>query len=313
MEIAVYKKIAIFTFKKQNYCIKYLFLTKIKLIMKSRSLLILIIFLFWGAGSTYWYVCKIKGLCESQENPMVRQSPKNEVKPLEKQKKTGFWAYFKKNTQNPVIQDTLKWTAEVNSWKETRMDGKKLLIEGPYYAGETNNTTYSDLGKARAENIKKILAEHLDTSWVMTKGKLLKGDSIPDFINAIDGNWEWVTFNDNVKEEGNKTLIYFPYNSTQEIKNKAILSYLDDLADKLKKNPELKIKITGHTDNTGSEASNHLLGLKRAKRIRSVLIKKGVNGQQMSVDSKGELEPIADNSTEQGKKQNRRVEIILIK
>ncbi len=284
--------------------------------MKTRSLLILLIFFFWGAGSTYWYVCKIKGFCaqpaisqkQNAESTIVEQT-----KTPKENKKSGFWAYFTKNSVQPVIQDSLQWTAVVNSWKKNKPEGKKLLIEGPYYKNENNPTDYSNIGKARAEQIKNMLAAQLDTSWVMTQGKLLSADSIPDFIDAIDHHWRWITFNNHVKQLNNKTLIYFPYNSTKEIKDQDVLNYLDDLSKMLKENPNVHVKIIGHTDNTGSHASNQILGLKRAKRIQRVLVNKGVNNKQLIVKSKGETQPIADNSTQTGKQKNRRVEIIIIK
>lgn len=278
--------------------------------MKVKPLLILTSFLVWGAGSTYWYVCKIKGFCSQNQTLQTRTwEEKTEKKPV----KPKAWIYFKKNDIQPVIEDSLQWTVEVNSWKENKREGKKLLLNAPYFAGEQNTSDYPNLGIARAEQIKKNLASQLDTSWVLTGGQLITADSIPDFVALPHDFVKWVIYNDNVKEINGKTLIYFPHNSTREITNKEILAYMDELAAKLKENPSWKVEITGHTDNTGRHTVNMALGLKRAKRIREMLTKKGIASSQIEVFSKGETEPIADNTSEEGKQKNRRVEILIIK
>ncbi len=70
-----------------------------------------------------------------------------------------------------------------------------------------------------------------------------------------------------------------------------------------------KLLITGHTDNTGNRENNIILGLERAKFIKKNLIKNGIPEDYISADSKGSDLPIADNDTEKGRAENRRVEI----
>lgn len=82
---------------------------------------------------------------------------------------------------------------------------------------------------------------------------------------------------------------------------------LKEMADYLKANPTFSIKITGHTDNVGSEAYNQDLSLRRANAVKDYLVKNGVGEIQISTDGKGESEPIADNNTAEGRELNRRV------
>ncbi len=285
--------------------------------MKKRAWLILGLFFLWGAGSTYWYVCKIKGFCNEQEK--IANTQKEEEKPQEnlEQKEEQIpqdIIYFDKNSSKPVINDQAGWTAEIKSLKDRQEEGKKLFIYGPYYAWEKTPEGYENLGMARAESLKQLLAKDIDTANILTRSRLLQNNEELSYISGTDGVFEWHTHNDYVKEEtpGN-AVVYFPYNSNKEIKVKAIVVYLDDLAEKLKKDPGMKVQITGHTDNTGSEASNMKLSKKRAERIKNILVNKGVPAGQIIVIAKGESEPVADNSTEEGRKQNRRVEIKIIK
>lgn len=85
---------------------------------------------------------------------------------------------------------------------------------------------------------------------------------------------------------------------------------LDGLADKIKGDDRVvDVKIVGHTDSSGSEAYNQALSVRRATTVRDYLASKGVDSNLMSVSGMGESQPVADNSTKEGRAQNRRVEV----
>ncbi|MFQ5701832.1 MAG: OmpA family protein [Acidobacteriota bacterium] len=97
---------------------------------------------------------------------------------------------------------------------------------------------------------------------------------------------------------------------------KAILSpeaeaMLDDLAEKIRSyGKAVYLEIEGHTDSSGSEGYNKILGEKRAQAVRDYLgLAGGIPLHAMSTISYGESQPIADNSTREGRAQNRRVVI----
>ncbi len=87
---------------------------------------------------------------------------------------------------------------------------------------------------------------------------------------------------------------------------------LNNLASTLNQFPQTRIQIAGHTDNVGSDASNLQLSQQRANSVRSYLAGSGVAPDRMQAVGYGETRPIADNSTDYGRAQNRRVEITLI-
>lgn len=84
---------------------------------------------------------------------------------------------------------------------------------------------------------------------------------------------------------------------------------LDRFAQTLNENPTTTVRITGHTDSTGSDAINDPLSVNRAASTRNVLTARGVNSQRIAIDGRGSREPIADNSSDAGRAKNRRVEI----
>ncbi|MBL7849362.1 MAG: OmpA family protein [Cyclobacteriaceae bacterium] len=85
---------------------------------------------------------------------------------------------------------------------------------------------------------------------------------------------------------------------------------IDQIAAMLKQNPDLNVSIEGHTDNVGTEKSNQALSESRAKSVVDALIVQGINKNRLKAKGWGQSKPIADNTTEEGKAKNRRVEIV---
>ena len=90
------------------------------------------------------------------------------------------------------------------------------------------------------------------------------------------------------------------------------LSDIQQLAQHLIDTPELDAIVIGHTDNVGEAQSNLKLSQRRAETVRNVLISMGVEGDRLTAIGKGDKEPKADNSNEEGRLMNRRVEVQLV-
>jgi len=86
---------------------------------------------------------------------------------------------------------------------------------------------------------------------------------------------------------------------------------LDHFARTLNQNPVTTVKIVGHTDSVGSDAINGTLSVNRAISTRDYLVDRGVAVSRISVDGRGEHEPVGDNNTAVGRASNRRVEIFV--
>jgi len=86
---------------------------------------------------------------------------------------------------------------------------------------------------------------------------------------------------------------------------------LSELARTLRTSPQVKrVRIEGHADNTGEEAFNNALSLRRALAVRDALLRARLP-QKLEVEGFGEARPIADNETEEGRAQNRRSEVVI--
>ncbi len=104
--------------------------------------------------------------------------------------------------------------------------------------------------------------------------------------------------------------VFFDYNST-DLKQESFIE-LDRLVQIMKDNPKIRIEIGGHTDSDGSATYNMRLSLGRASSTVNYLISKGIDSSRIESQGYGLTQPIADNSTDEGKALNRRIEAKII-
>lgn len=85
------------------------------------------------------------------------------------------------------------------------------------------------------------------------------------------------------------------------------------LGNVLKQAPEWSLKLSGHTDNTGTAAFNLNLSKKRAEAVKKYLVSLGIAPERITTEGLGSTKPIASNDTKEGRDMNRRVEFFIIK
>ncbi|HAS44437.1 MAG TPA: hypothetical protein DCS93_28420 [Microscillaceae bacterium] len=89
-------------------------------------------------------------------------------------------------------------------------------------------------------------------------------------------------------------------------------SELDKLVALLKKYPQIKIRIMGHTDDVGTQERNQRLSEQRARSVVNYLRKNGIKVKRLEFKGYGEVHPIDSNKTKQGRQKNRRVEFVIL-
>jgi OmpA-OmpF porin, OOP family len=168
-----------------------------------------------------------------------------------------------------------------------------------------NETKFYDLPKAivagRVINqlyfdVKRYGGDDAEVGYTVSNIKIAKG--IPDTRHKLVEEGKFST-----------TGILFDVNSaTIKPESNGVLKEISEV---LKKYPEIKVNIVGHTDSDGSDAANLELSKKRAAAVKDALAKDfGIDASRMNSDGKGETVPVADNKTKEAKAQNRRVEFI---
>ena len=156
------------------------------------------------------------------------------------------------------------------------------------------------LNKTGQYNALVFFQKYLDENFIYYLGNLRLAVGAPDTRKKMLEQHKWVTHG-----------ILFDVNSAN-IKPESYGS-MKEIANVLKENPDLKVKIVGHTDADGNDAANLDLSKRRAAAVKAALAKEfAIDESRMQTDGKGESEPIDKNDNPAGKANNRRVEFIKI-
>lgn len=198
---------------------------------------------------------------------------------------------------------------------EQNAEGKILEIIGFYYEGETSPEDYESLGLARAQKIRELHFAEIPDEQVKLSARPFPANPNVRTGYFPAGVLNWIEPKETVKEDvevlDDRIVVRFPYNSTQKVYNQAVDDYLEKLAPQLIESGD-QVQLTGHTDNIGGDEYNLDLGQRRAEAIKAILVKYGVPESQILIDSKGRTLPVDTNETEEGRQNNRRVELVRV-
>ncbi len=262
------------------------------------------LFAIWCFVCQQWYVCHIKQKCGEIPTVVEPQAEAVDNRPL----------VF--NWSDPTAITRSSFEAYRDSILSNLQDGQLLEITGLYSKDEPAPEGFANMGLARAAKVKELFSQFLPPERIVTTSRLVDepDGARTSLFTSADFRFKDQPKGDEVEiaEVDNTITILFPYGKSVKEANMAVDEYLDKLADRLKQTDET-VSITGHTDDSGADDFNMALGLKRAKYVRDILIKKGIKKSRLTVDSKGEREPVASNDTEEGARLNRRVVLSLNK
>ena len=263
-----------------------------------RKIILLLTSLIWLGFWWWWYTCKICTTCGCNKTELMTSTPVL--------KESGI-ILFNLNDSSAMPQPG--WPAYRDSLLSSLSPLQVLEIEGHYLADEPNTSSFENMGIARANSIKKLFPDSLQKRIAPTSLQVPKRStmSTPFVANNITVK----TISDKVEQSGDKTIIYFKYNSDERLHDEEIEKYLSALAIQHKDLQSI-FNITGHTDNTGIAKANSKLGLMRAEAIKKYLVSKGIPADRITTKSMGDSAPISDNNTVEGRQKNRRTEIEII-
>ena len=262
-----------------------------------RAFLIALIVLLQGLLG-YFYFKDYNRCCASNEN--VTEITEKSAIEIASGPLMFDWSVFEPRT-------TELWASYKDSLLTAVGAENKLEITAWRCEGESPES----LGNQRVAAIRALFNELPDDRVIIT--------SVTKPCNELNKNnpfsaaeFSVSSASENIKETETKTLIYFGSNSVEKLNSSEVEAYLNEVASKAISSGS-RIELVGHTDNIGSDASNLTIGMKRAETIKKYLVSKGVSADKISTDSKGESQPVADNSTEEGRAKNRRTELTIIK
>ncbi|MGK0387327.1 MAG: OOP family OmpA-OmpF porin [Maribacter sp.] len=308
--------------------------------MKKNSIFLLIILFFWITLGTF--LCW-KYLCTNQE--VVGDIPQETTDSIETNTNISSTAialspwrfndgdnvsveseeyiqFYKDNSEhlsiknNGLVDELLKTINYLNENPK-----RNMTIIGYYKGSEVNNSIFPNLGLARADNVKEYLktmgasSKQLSTSTeLMTEdwfdGNILKKGIDIQFSEVTDNSDKLREIRDRIKV--NPITLYFETNAKSINLNEKQRQDFADLIYYLDNVDKSKLIISGHTDNVDKAEQNKSLSRKRARFVKQYLKENGgILKDRSSIRGYGDDRPIAPNSDEEGRTQNRRVEVTL--
>lgn len=267
-------------------------------------------FSVWTAISIHWYVCKIKQLCEQQEQPAKADSKTIPAS-------YSFFVLDGADTvarfAEPVYAIRDKGAIDLPSSTAGLYDSivaylagrpdKMILIRSLDDPGESPPASDDDLGVLRGDLIRLELRQKgLEPGRV----EIETGSAQLNFRNERSGNAIELVVVDLARDPG-PFIVNFPSDASTPQATSDLPDYIARLKNFLENQPEKSVLITGFTDNSGNAAYNRTLGLQRAEAVKQMLADSGIAPVRLRTGSGGEDNPVASNDTEDGKAQNRRV------
>ncbi len=279
----------------------------------------------WMIFCSYWYVCQIKNHCGNNGQTKTEVSSTDGLHITDGNFSTNFGnedIYFLHNTDSLVVEGNGAKALE-DLASHLKSSDRSLTITGEFLNDESGTSSGEELGLARAATLSTYLqnlgvpANKIHTSFAANNALKKVGDKV---IYPIG-----LTFSDHLdnatydEEKMNAAMEYLKANPQKNVYFSTgssimditpdIHQYLDYASYYLAHHQDKTIDITGYTDDVGNSDSNLRLGQQRAAEVASYLQKNEVSADQISSSSKGEADPIADNSTAEGRQKNRRVQL----
>ncbi|HAI77430.1 MAG TPA: hypothetical protein DCM08_14460 [Microscillaceae bacterium] len=237
---------------------------------------------------------------------------------------------FQNSQATPELPEASRFLPDSLRFYLLHNPNKVLVIKGLYLAKEQNSTSFENLGIARAEAFKGLINNDFNPQQIRIASAATSANgaetgllqlSIEDLPAVTQENAAAITLKDpkqqfkaeELKILQSKQFVYFQTGSSLMLETAESRTYFQLLKQYLTAYPNSQIQLTGHTDNQGSEDINLPLGLQRAEDVKLRLGQQGLPTRQITTASQGSKQPIADNNTEAGRYQNRRVEINFLK
>ncbi len=305
--------------------------------MRTSILLLSIALLAWMTGSTWYWVCKVKGHCEevAAAAGVGAEMPAGAapvVPPftvtLNEQPLMTFNnnLRFGKSVSDGVVPGLIRSALDSLAAHLRANPLRDVQITGYYSGEEANHTDFQNLGLARANFIRhELMARGVATERLIAS---YEQNSEPGFfalpdtliggigLALLDRAPVAETAPDDATARTTTTRpqarnFYFGYNSADLPMNSELRSYISGVIQFMNQSPAARLVLTGHTDSRGDDAANLELGRKRAATMKKFFQDFGLAANRIEVASQGEKQPIATNDTEAGRTENRRVEVAI--
>jgi outer membrane protein OmpA-like peptidoglycan-associated protein len=259
--------------------------------MNRKALIVLFLFIGWGILSWWWYTCKIKEVCPGQQRTDLAIFDKE----------PGRMLFFRLNESEPVLNPNFAGlkTAFLNA--VTPEDS--LWSEVCDFLTEKNaNQLFHDRKAAL-----QVLFPEFGNRIAFLSARL--SDKSAGIVNVELKVIKVASMEKELQALASQVVYHFNTGSSRKLIVAETEKTTATLVARLKTLPAYSLVLVGHADYVGGTEMNQALGLRRAEAIRKSLVKEGLNKAFLTIESRGENEPVADNSTKEGRAKNRRTEL----
>ncbi len=267
-----------------------------------------VLFCTWLYFGFQYYECKVKNLCE--DTTVVVEDPQIITqKPVEKPL-TYLPFSIQKNVGSISIIDSTSNPLQVY-FDYLNENQKEELVVTTFFSKAENGT----IALSRSESLKKTLASfgiNTDRVVMQTKQTEFKfSDNNESYVKGFSYEFQ------KMSEERMQTIdkgiaskiLYAGFGSKTFKPDNTLNAYALELKNYLAKHPTKHVEIIGHTDSNGETEANFWFGKERAKSVMEYFVSQDIDASKLAISSKGETDPIAPNTTLEGQRLNRRIEI----
>ncbi len=294
----------------------------------SRLFLVLLISCLgiWLVGGSWWYAKKFGMPVKTITHPSVLPVLNVMDGDFKITSQSNF--HFRHSSAKVVVPwETEKGLKALVNYLDKHSD-RNVVLTGNYSPSEHNRTRYLDLGFARADAIRNLLISYGANKQDIIIQSMVRNDLKFNRNLLFDG----LTFSFEKKDEPFtevplkegivktaqtvekiRPLNLYYDNNTDFVNNSPQLKdYLSNLDIYLDEHPDSKVLLVGHTDSVGASTKNEQLSKKRAFSVKTLMENFGIAAQRIMIDYQGDKKPLASNSTVNGRKKNRRVEVRIV-
>jgi len=221
-------------------------------------------------------------------------------------------------------QDAAYWLKYYNGIEENDVQGLKVNLGGSmvfnladmantYGLGEDKvdryKAVYNTFGNLMVQMYPSLMPTFLPYEKAVDKSFLLS--VISNHPELLQGKALEATYAANITSEVSSKSYSIEFESGSATIRPSSYRLLNEIFESAVVAEGLKVGVYGHTDNSGSDAVNNALSQKRAAAVKTYLLQKGLKQTRVEAEGFGASRPVADNTTETGRRKNRRVEIVL--
>lgn len=198
-----------------------------------------------------------------------------------------------------TVKDPAPQALVRRGWKKEEIVPVRLMADGDYlkmYVGDQRVANVPNARVPRGRVIQLNLRGH---------------ESYPSFLGNIRIAAGNTSIYDALVEEGRVATQGIYFDTGSDVIRPESTPTLTEIGQMLQQHADLRLRIEGHTDSTGSSAANRALSEKRAAAVRDHLVRNyGITGSRLEAQGHGDARPTASNDTPEGRQQNRRVELV---